>query len=200
MSRHAPPFFQGLSSAVCTGVACRKLTPHGRAGCAYFQTWAAADSVFAEMLAKEPAAWDREDAITAALQLAFWVPFWEVGGTACTGGGEREMAFVTSFMAPPNPYIFACAGSARYQHLALLCLDLLRAPEGLPEGVLAGAWISFTFFTVGKPENGKRLWEAGVLEVMQATLRRYSALERVGRGRLIPTALCPRRPGAVKRH
>jgi hypothetical protein len=44
--------------------------------------WTAPGTIFAEMIAKEPGAWDRDDAITAAASTAVHVATWAVGVTA----------------------------------------------------------------------------------------------------------------------
>ena len=46
---------------------------------AFFNVWTAPDSVLAEMVAKEPSEWGREDALTAALNMAAILPMWCVG-------------------------------------------------------------------------------------------------------------------------
>jgi len=46
---------------------------------AFFNVWTAPDSVLAEMVAKEPGTWGREDALTAALNMAAILPMWCVG-------------------------------------------------------------------------------------------------------------------------
>ena len=65
---------------------------------------------------------------------------------------------------------------SRYAPLAVLCLDLVRSADvdEQPEAVVAGAGQALCWMAVGRPAVGKAVWEAGFLEVFQATMRRCS--------------------------
>jgi hypothetical protein len=58
----------------------------------------------------------------------------------------------------------------------VLCLDLVRSADvdEQPEAVVAGVGQALCWMAVGRPAVGKAVWEAGFLEVFQATMRRCS--------------------------
>jgi hypothetical protein len=180
-----------------------------------FAVWTASGTAFAEMLAKGKDEWDLDDAVTAAVNAAWWVCFYQVGASAVLGpiGEGYEMEILGEFLAAV-PYWGT--SNDRFVPLALLCVDLLREPAGQPEAVLAGAWKVVCMVAVGRPLNGRAIWEAGVVGVMQTALRQYTPIERVSisEGQLVPTGLfigikdvrrvrrvcrCGRYPGAAGR-
>jgi hypothetical protein len=155
-----------------------------------FAVWTASGTAFAEMLAKGKDEWDLDDAVTAAVNAAWWVCFYQVGASAVLGpiGEGYEMEILGEFLAAV-PYWGT--SNDRFVPLALLCVDLLREPAGQPEAVLAGAWKVVCMVAVGRPLNGRAIWEAGVVGVMQTALRQYTPIERVSisEGQLVPTGL-----------
>ena len=151
--------------------------------------WTAPDSIFAAMLAREPSEWSREDVITAAANCACWMAAWVNGGSAVLAqSGTDEMTWLGAWFAVapwsnPTP-------PTRFTALGLLCLDLARAPDGLPEGVVAGAWhvINLIAACCDAPVS-KSIWEGGLLEVATSALQHYNPMERVSRRQLIPAAI-----------
>jgi hypothetical protein len=77
----------------------------------------------------------------------------------------------------------------RYSPLGLQLLDIARAPDGLPERVVAGAWQAIVFLCDSNPPAAVPLFEAGLVEVAMATLRPFSPLERISKRQLLPSAL-----------
>jgi hypothetical protein len=161
--------------------------------------WTAPDSVFAAMLAKEPSEWTREDAITASANMALHVPAWSTGWTAlmtetreCGMNGDVGMAaeMYGAYVAT-SPYENA-EPSDRYLSLALLCLDLVRSEaDEQPAGIIAGAAGAVNWITQLRPALGKELWlqAEDFLGVMEACLKRFNPLERVGRRDLVTTGV-----------
>jgi hypothetical protein len=161
--------------------------------------WTAPDSVFAAMLAKEPSEWTREDAITASANMALHVPAWSTGWNAlmtetreCGMNGDvgRAAEMYGAYLAT-SPYESAEA-AGRYLALALLCLDLVRSEtDEQPAGIIAGAAGAVNWITQLRPALGKELWlqAADFLGVMEACLKKFNPLERVGRRNLVTTGV-----------
>jgi hypothetical protein len=151
------------------------------------------DNALAETLGKDASQWTRDDAITAALSCSFYCCFWEVGGTAVVDAAcdlrpeDYETVFVKKFLEC-EPYLPADGGD-RFVPLCLIALEMLSEPDGQSDSVIAGGWMLLNFIATFNPENSQAFWDVGVLDIMQKTLDGYSALERVIRGKLIPTAL-----------
>lgn len=153
----------------------------------------APDTVFAEMVAKEPSEWTRDDALVAASQMAPWVSFTAAGVSAvCKMADGDEMEMMGRFAGPGGmPWIGENAQPPdRYLPLALLLLDLLRSESDMhSEVVIAGAWFTCHWIVLGKPPNGKALWEAGFLEVFNDAMQHYNPMERISKSNLVPSAI-----------
>ena len=154
-----------------------------------FKVWTEPGTVFAEMLAKEPSAWDRDDALTAATNMAAHLATYAIGGFhVCEQMGVDEMAFITEYVGS-QPYIKArLTNDTRHVPLALLILDLMRTPDEYPEGVLPGAGLCLCWMAQEAPWIGTALLEAGLLDVCTGILQQYSPMERVQRSQLNPTS------------
>jgi hypothetical protein len=157
----------------------------------WIKTYTAPDTVFAAMVAKDPRAWTRDDAITAAVHSVQWGVTCAVGCTAVFAeAGLDEMEFIGAWMvdcpfhgANPQP-------QDRYLPLGLLCLDLVRSEtDELPEGVIAGAGMAVYYTAAFNRPVAKGVYDAGFLEVFSATMQRYSPMERIGQRDLIPTGM-----------
>jgi hypothetical protein len=144
-------------------------------------TFTAADTVFATMIAAAPQSWTREDAIIAAAQFGALACAWVTGWTAILAEAkEDEMEVITAF-STQVPYMVA-EPADRFIPLALLLLDLVRCEsDKQPEGVIAGALLCLMHINVGKPHVAVALWEAGVLDVIQENRSQYSPMDTVGR-------------------
>ena len=151
----------------------------------------APDTVFAKMIAKDE--WTRDDAILAAAHYSFVAPLLAAGPhdvVSVVGWGGHDLDWVTAMVAS-NPIIGENAQPAdRYVPLALLMLDLVRAEvDTQPEAVIVGAGVFWFWGATGRPLMGKALWEAGILDVLQATIHRYNPIEMIGHRDLIPTSM-----------
>ena len=119
------------------------------------------------------------------------MPIWAVGPTAvCAAAGLGEMEFLGALMVAspcgnPEP-------ADKFLPLALLCVDIVRSDalaeevSEQPEGIIVGAINVVSMVVIGNPTVAKAIWQAGLLEVCQATIARFSPMERVGRKLLIP--------------
>ena len=160
-------------------------------GCLIIEVWKTPGTALAEALEKDPSAWVRADAMLAAVSSAWWTAFWEAGATPVIeplGEDSLELQMLGEFVAH-NPFTSTRSPGDRYIPMAKLLLDLVREPAGLPDAIVDGAYQTLCFCSLGHPQVGLAIWQAGFLEVMQAMLKRYSPLERVSRGHLIPTGL-----------
>eukprot|EP01050_Picozoa_sp_SAG11_P016558 SAG11_NODE_2274_length_3591_cov_3.168671_3_plen_456_part_00 len=143
--------------------------------------------MFAEMLAKEH--WDRDDALTAATNMAAHMAMWAIGGFhVWEKAGVEDRAGILEYVGS-QPYIKERqTGSTRHVPLALLVLDLLRAPDGYHEGVLPGAGLCLCWMAQEAPWIGKALLDAGLLDVCTGVLLQYTPMERIQRSQLNPTS------------
>lgn len=158
--------------------------------------WTAPDTVLAEMLAKEPSEWTRDDAIVAAANYATHVVMWAAGGDvvlaeAATGSFMEVYAdtylagcpFVDSPGDPDN----SPQPVDRYVPLASPCLDLMRSePDTQPEAIITGAGGVLCHIFLDRT-NGKAAWDAGFLECFQDLMQRYNPMERISKSNLVPT-------------
>jgi len=165
----------------------------------YLNTWASPDNAFAVMLAKEPSEWTRDDALLASAVTGVWHSVvWSAGGTAvCAAAGLQESEWLGQW-APANPFGDTRMGESRqpedrYVPLALLCLDIVRSEmDTQPESVIACAAMTLCVVAGAgslAPPVGKALWEAGFLDVFQASLRRYNPIERISKHDLIASGV-----------
>jgi hypothetical protein len=154
--------------------------------------WMAPDSVFAEMITREPSEWTPEDAITAALECGPWQIFCSVGDPVFAEGGS-SFADLMSQVAGHSPHGFLNPeiSDDKLVPLALLVLDLVRSEtrDTQPEAVLVGARRAICMMSFGKPPVSRALWEAGFLDATAAALQRYNPMERVMRRNWLPVAI-----------
>ena len=68
-------------------------------------------------------------------------------------------------------------------------MDLVRAADGQPESVVAGAWYALSFMAIFNPPAAKAVWETEFLETAMSALERYNPMQQVSRQQLVPGAL-----------
>jgi hypothetical protein len=151
---------------------------------------------FAELVAKEPGAWTRDDALTVAAYLSRFVPSCVVGVTPILAKDDTvsEVAFIEAWVAQCPILGLNASPSDRFLPLMLLVLELLREPrESLPSGIVCGAWHCLCWMPmlgVGAPPTvAKALWEAGFVEVFLAHLHAFSPEEQIGRTHIATTSM-----------
>ena len=147
-------------------------------------------SALANVVAKEPQSWTREDAITAAASLAAVVPIASAGFTAVSAvaGEDSEMAMLEAWLSS-IPY-FGPEPADRYVPLALLCMDLARSEvDEHPEGIIVGAWFVVSLTASNNPLASKAVFERGFLDAFQASIAAFNPMELVSRQLLISSAL-----------
>eukprot|EP01045_Picozoa_sp_COSAG04_P016866 COSAG04_NODE_1445_length_6714_cov_1.982162_6_plen_541_part_00 len=153
--------------------------------------WLAPDTVLSEMLAKPGRDWTHDDAVLAAAQMAAVVPMNCVGWSGMLAErGLDEMLFLDAWMSacPFTPGGDRAQPADKFVAPALLLLDLVRSEaDSQPEGVIAGAWDALSLMALGNAIVAKAVFEAGMLDVFQQTMRRYSPMERVSRRTPIAT-------------
>jgi hypothetical protein len=141
------------------------------------------------MLAKEES-WTLDDAVLAGAHYAASVAFWAVGSpTLCPAVGVEEVEFLDAWLLalphsgaePPHKYV----------QLGLRLLDLVRSDtDSQPEAILAGAWFFLSHLVaMGPPAVAASVWEAGCLEVYQASIARFNPMERVSRTNLVAAGI-----------
>lgn len=153
---------------------------------AILSTYTAPDTVFAAMCAKDPCEWAREEALITAANGAAWVHAWGVGWTAVLAEAEveDEMPFPAEWMEK-CPFS-APSNSEKFVLLGLLLLDFVRSQaDEQPEGVIAGAWFCLNQSMMSQPV-AVAVYEAGFLDVFQASMARYSPMETVQNQHPIP--------------
>jgi hypothetical protein len=158
----------------------------------FLGTWSSETNLLAEILAKSPREWTREDAIAVALNHGTWhVILWVTGGTAVCAAAEMDEGTFFQMYSTRSPFIMdSPQPEDRYAPLALLCLEIVRSEIGTqPEGVIACAAMTVEQMAWFRPSVGKAVWNAGFLDVMQASLRLYNPIERIGKQDLIPSAV-----------
>jgi hypothetical protein len=155
----------------------------------YHTIWTAPDNVFAAMLAKDPSAWTRDDAVIAAVNMRAGYCAVVGFGATCQVAGVDELEAV-GLWAPCAFSMHNPQPADRYAPLALLCLDLVRSEtDSQPEGVIAGAGFILYFMTTGRPPVAKAVWDAGFLDVFCSIMERYNPMERIGQQDLIPSGM-----------
>jgi hypothetical protein len=144
--------------------------------------WTTPGTVFAEILAKEPCDWNRDDAISIAAAHAPHVATWTIGVTAITAeAGVDEVEDWMGGLAALCPFMGNNAQPFdRFTPLALLCVGLVQSEvDTQPEGVIAGAGVALAWMTVGTPPVAATVWRAGFLDVVMNLLERYNPVERI---------------------
>jgi hypothetical protein len=142
-----------------------------------------ADSAFGMALTKAPATLTVEDALTVALAVApqvvhmaaprGWDANFEHAGT--TAGDFISSQFM------PSQFLLNVKTPTDDLHLALfpLMLELLAAPETLPDFALAGVLWTLSLGVVGRPAVAIKLLELDAIEVFTRILRTVSPAELI---------------------
>ena len=100
-----------------------------------FATWSVPGTAYTAMIAKEPGAWTREDAMTASAGLAMHVVPWAVGHTRVTVPGELSSGdFFTQYLAlcpyaPIDRYMRLDAGRAAVSDTSIVFPPQVHVPE-----------------------------------------------------------------------
>jgi hypothetical protein len=157
--------------------------------------WTAADTVVAQMLAKQPGDWDASDAVVAALSHSNYGlnvantmgihACWEESNP--TLGADVWIRESMEF----NPFVI---GHGPVVPLQLRCLELLRSQEEAdadarqPEAVVAGLWrVLCDSNTDGAA--AKAVFEAGFVEVAHAALQHWNPIERISKQNIVASAI-----------
>ena len=158
--------------------------------------WLAPGSEMALLIAKDPGAWTRDDARTAAANLTPWAPLYAPGlpvTTSQTPKAEMDCALTACSEPFGNPGMDPsreCGG--KFIPAARLMLDMLRAGEfdDQPEPLVCGAW-QFMAWTQFVQTGGFQaaMLEAGFLDVAMAWLARYNPMERIGTKLHVPATI-----------
>jgi len=161
--------------------------------CNYWSAMMASDSVLGVMLAKDPGSLTIEDAITAACAQAV-VIIQMSGFRACDSllsyAGVELMNFMEKQFSP-GQFVYHLATPSDERNLALfpLLLELVQAPERLPDFALSGALCALASGCAGRPAVAALLLERETtLDVYMRILRQVSPSE------LVATAGFSRRP------
>lgn len=159
----------------------------------YLNTWSSDSNVLAEILAKEPSEWTREDAISVALNVGTWnIVIWTEGGSKlCAAVGIDDQTMFETCYHRLSPFVLTRPKPEdRYVPLALLCLDIVRSEmDTQSEAVIACAAMSIEHMAWYRPSLAKAMWDNGFLDVFHCTLQRFNPIERIGKQNLIPSAI-----------
>ena len=106
----------------------------------FYTMYTTPDTVWAAVLAKEPSAWDRDDALSISYSLAHYVPTFALGTDAVLAeAGVGGMDYMGLFLAV-GPWWAVPKPADRFKNLALLAMELIRSEiDEQPEAVIAGA-------------------------------------------------------------
>jgi hypothetical protein len=156
-----------------------------------FTAWMAPDSALGVLLAKDPASLSAEDAVTVAL---VWAPSVVQASTSdsidaivrAAGIGTTEMNGM--FMPAAFMFIVQTPSDERNLILCPLLVDLLKAPEKLPDFALSGVLFALQYGVIGRPAVATKLLEHDAVAVLMAVTRQASPTE------LVATAGFSRRP------
>ena len=143
------------------------------------------------VLAKEPASLSAEDALTAGwgyAAFAMQVSTSTGWGAVIEAAGIGSMEFLGMLM--PAAYVVNVAASSDDRNLVLcpLLLELLTAPEKLPDFALGGVLFALQCGVVGRPAVAAKLLDLDAVAVLMGILRQASPTE------LVSTAGFSRRP------
>jgi hypothetical protein len=158
----------------------------------YFSIFTAPGTVFAQMLAKEPGEWTRDDALLAAANHSVSAATWAPGYKAVLKeAGWGEVEWVQDAFVSIHPLLGENPQPAdRYSQLMLLCLDIVRSEaDAQPEGIIAGAAGIHGWAVFGKAQVFQALFEAGFVDVLMSTMRRWNPMERIGLKNVVATAI-----------
>ena len=143
--------------------------------------------------------WTRDDAITAAVNLAVLCPIWAVGVTgyyiAAFGSADDEMDWFGEFTHPYARATLSKYATMRepgwFTPLALLCLELVREADvqKYPEGLVTGAWLGMCHMSQAQPIVGKAVYEGGILDEFQKIMGTWNPMERISKSNWVATAV-----------
>jgi hypothetical protein len=152
--------------------------------------WVAPGTELALLAAKDPGAWTRDDARTAAANLSPWAPMVARGlaATLAAPGNEAATMAEMEWMAGWSGYPFGNTMGmkedlgGKFIPAARLLLEMLRAGEfdGKPEPLITGAWWNVAWMMMQSPAVAADQLEAGFLDVAMSVLQRYNPMERIG--------------------
>jgi hypothetical protein len=148
--------------------------------CNFFMAWAAPDSALGVVLAKEPSSLTAEDALIAACAIApftiHWAASWDA---AIQAAGISTMDCMGIYM--PAAFMINTATPSDDRNLVLvpLLLELLRAPEKLPDFTLPGVLWAMMCGSIGRPAVAAKLLEHDAIAVLMDILRQASPSELV---------------------
>ena len=143
------------------------------------------------MLAKEPASLSAEDALTvsfALVAISVQVSTFTGVDAPLQAAGIGGMEWADMYMPASFMINVATPSDDRNLVLCQLLLELLKAPEKLPDFVLGGVLFALDQSVRGRPAVAAKLLEHDAVVVLMAILRQASPTE------LIATAGCSRRP------
>jgi hypothetical protein len=150
--------------------------------CSIYQAWTAPNSALGAVLAKELSALTTEDALTAACVSGPLAVYWSSkagidGVNRCAG--VTSMEYIGLLM--PSCFMLNVATPEDDFHIALvpLLLELLRAPDKLPEFALPGVLMTAGWASMGRPVVASKLLEQGAFGVFMAIMREASPSELV---------------------
>jgi hypothetical protein len=159
--------------------------------CNLAQVWMAPDNALGVVLAKEPASLSAEDALTAGWAYAPEPVQWAtstsyVANTQAAGIDSTE--FFTMYM--PANFMLNVPTPSDDRNLVLcpLLLQLLAAPEKLPDFALGGVLMALQQGVISRPAVTAKLLKQDIVAVLVALLRQVSPTE------LIANAGFSRRP------
>ena len=148
--------------------------------CNFFTVWAAPDSALGVVLAKEPSSLTAEDALIVGCAKAPYVMHWAAGWDAALQvAGISAMECMGIYM--PAAFMINVATPLDDRNLVLcpLLLELLRAPEQLPDFTLPGVLFAMMCGGIGRPAVAAKLLEHDAIAVLMDILRKASPSELV---------------------
>ena len=150
--------------------------------CNQFRVKAAPDSALGVVLAKDPASLTPEDALIAAWPLAavtIQISTSTGMDAICKCAGMTGMEWIKLFM--PTFYMMLGATPSERRNLVLcpLLLDLLRAPEKLPEFALVGVLAALLQGLAGRPAVVAKALKLDAIDVLMRVMRQASPAELI---------------------
>lgn len=140
--------------------------------------WSREDTAVAAMASKEAEQLTRDDVLLAAYDTLPIMTLWAKGWTqCCEAAGVDEMAGYGGWLSV-NPF---SAGNTRSpkpnawnERCALLAIEICRHPQGLSDLESAAVWALFVSVMGQRPQVAAAAVDAGLLEVVMATLSTVS--------------------------
>ena len=142
----------------------------------------APDSVLGVVLAKDPSSLTIEDALTVASAMAAWAV-----GQSIAAGTDASLAAagisMMEFMGMAMPSFFLMVprtpSDDRNLFLFPLLLELLKAPEKLPDFVLCGVLGALQNGLIGRPAVAAKLLEHDAVAIIMNILQQVRTLEYI---------------------